>query len=135
MVAGQSARPAVAADAFTSGFNFGVLLCVLVLAGDDVAGGPGTSGTADVAGDRQHGEDTTVIIPAIAAGEHCEVVVASVGVDHQGVEGRKAHTADTTAAGGIAARQDVVLGGSSIPVEVMHRREALGSRGRPGSGT
>jgi hypothetical protein len=138
VVAGQSAKPAVAADAFTSGFNFGVLLCVLVLAGDDelasVAGGPG-GGTVSVAGDHQHAEGTTVMIPAIPAGERCEALVASVGVDQDGVAGREANTAGTAAAGGSGAPRDEVLDGSSIAVELAHRRDALGSRGPPRSGT
>ena len=138
VVAGQSAKPAVAADAFTSGFNFGVLLCVLVLAGDDelasVAGWPG-GGTVSVAGDHQHAEGTAVMIPAIAAGERCEVLGASAGVDQDGVAGREANTAGTAAAGGSGAPRDEVLGGSSIAVELAHRRDALGSRGPPRSGT
>lgn len=148
VVAGQSAKPAVAADAFTSGFNFGVLLCVLVLAGDDelgcVAGGPG-GGTVSVAGpgelggggdervgDRQHREDTAAMIPASAVGERGEVLVESPVVDQQVVLG-EANTTGTT--GGVTLRQDVVVGGSSVTVEVAHRRDALGSRGPPKSRT
>lgn len=137
VVAGQSTKPAVAADAFTSGFNFGVLLCVLVLAGDElasVAGGPG-GGTVSVAGDHQHAQGTTVMMAAIAAGERCEALVASAGVDQDGVAGGEANTAGTAAAGGIGAPRDEVLGGSSITVELAHRRDALGSRGPPRSGT
>lgn len=138
VIAGQSTKPAVAADSFTSGFNFGVLLCVLVLAGDDelasVAGGPG-GGTVGVAGDHHHAQGTTVMIPAIPAGERCETLVASVGVDQDGVAGREANTAGTAAAGGSGAPRDEVLGGSSIAAELAHRRDALGSRGPPRSGT
>lgn len=133
VVAGQPASPAVAADAFTSGFNFGVLLCVLVLAGDDelgsLAGGPG-GGTVSMAGtgqlgvgvdervgDCQQREDTDAMRPTIAAGERGEVLVESEVLDQHGVVG-EVNTAGTT-------------GG----VDVAHRRDALGSRAPPRSGT
>ena len=122
VVAGQSAKPAVAADAFTSGFNFGVLLCVLVLAGDDelgcVAGGPG-GGTVSVAGPGELGasgdervrdhldrEDTV--------GECGKAVVESGGVEPHGVAGGEVNAASA--------------------MQVTHQRSP-GSRWPPRAGT